>query len=203
MYFRHLLPFARAGRHCLRVVPVRGKKDLPVWYPFRRRGNAFWEEPNFFRGLAKDPFRAFEDSFREAQRMMWPGVWREAGVQSVHGANAEIVEAKIDSEGLYIKLNVSHYEPGELSVKIVNDRITVAAKHEQKSDEHGFVTREFTRQFVLPEDVDQETLASRLTEDGLMIISAKVKQEAQGRTINIERDTGNKAKGGDSEEKKN
>ncbi|KAK7496463.1 hypothetical protein BaRGS_00012385 [Batillaria attramentaria] len=195
MLSRRLLPLARAGRQCMWLTPVRGKKDLPVWSPFRRRGGSLWE-PDFFRPFgARDPFKMLEDNFRAVDRM-WPSLWRDFGerMQTVHGANAEIVEAKIDSEGLYVKLNVSHYEPDELNVKVVNDRITIAAKHEQKSDEHGFVSREFTREFVLPEDVDQDTLASRLTEDGHLIISAKVKKEAQGRSINIERESSSKGK---------
>lgn len=178
---------------------ARGKKDLPVWYPFRRGRGSFWDEPDFFKH--------FEERMREqlrAANRMWPSFAEDARerMQATHGANAEVVEARIDSEGLYIKLNVSHYEPEELNVKLVNDRLTIAAKHEQKSDEHGFVSREFVREFTLPEAVDQDTIASRLTEDGHLIISAKVQKEAHSRTINIERGNGDKAPGESGNKKK-
>jgi HSP20 family molecular chaperone IbpA len=52
---------------------------------------------------------------------------------------------------LNIRLNVSHYEPENLSVKIVGDRLVITGKHENKTDEYSFVSREFRREFLIPE----------------------------------------------------
>ena len=64
------------------------------------------------------------------------------------------LQAQIDKEGLHLKLNVSHYEPKDLSIKVVGNRLIISGKHEKKSDEHGFVTREFTRELMIPEVIN-------------------------------------------------
>ena len=68
--------------------------------------------------------------------------------------NFFFLQAEIDKEGLHLKLNVSHYEPKDLSIKVVGNRLIISGKHEKKSDEHGFVTREFTRELMIPEVIN-------------------------------------------------
>lgn len=48
-------------------------------------------------------------------------------------------------------MDVSLYNPEELKVVIAEDRLIVNGKHEQKADNHGYVSREFKREFVIPE----------------------------------------------------
>ena len=48
-------------------------------------------------------------------------------------------------------MDVSMYKPDELNVAISDDRLVVTGKHEQKEDNHGFISREFRREFVIPE----------------------------------------------------
>lgn len=48
-------------------------------------------------------------------------------------------------------MDVSMYKPEELKVTIADDRLVIHGKHEQKADDHGYVSREFTRQFIIPE----------------------------------------------------
>jgi HSP20 family molecular chaperone IbpA len=50
-----------------------------------------------------------------------------------------------------VKLNVNAYKPEELEVKVTKDRLTISGKHEEKKDEFGSVSREFTRHFAIPE----------------------------------------------------
>ena len=38
---------------------------------------------------------------------------------------------------LQVKLNVSHFKPGDLNVKIVDNCIVVEAKHEERPDEQS------------------------------------------------------------------
>lgn len=199
---RYLVPIMRrlpASPSTVRGVlqQVRGKKDISVWpgrapalRPFRR-DNWVFDDPffsNVFRtfgpaSIEQQMKNAIDQMNRIAARAFdWPA--------EGHGENAEVVQAKIDKDGLSIKMNVSHYEPDELSVKVVGDRLVISGKHEKKSDEYSFVSREFTREFLIPEEIDAETLGSRLTEDGHLIISARTKSKPveEGRTIAIESD---------------
>ncbi|KAK7097214.1 heat shock protein hsp-16.2-like [Littorina saxatilis] len=203
--FRQIIPVTKAARPVL-TVAKRGKKNLPVWSPFGgRRSAAAWDDPwfnDFFR--TPGPMRVFDDQMRDVMDKflrMSPLSGFNVRVPGEYGLNAEIVEAKIDDKGMNLKLNVSHYQPDELKVKIVDDRLVILGKHEKKSDEHGFVSREFSRELLLPEEVDRDTLHSRITEDGNLIITAKVKAEVEpeGRTISIEQESGNKIDDGNKE----
>ncbi|CAL1300967.1 unnamed protein product [Larinioides sclopetarius] len=72
-------------------------------------------------------------------------------------------------------LNVSHFKPDEISVKTVDNYIVIHGKHEEKTDEHGFIAREFTRRYMLPEGAEPEKVVSKLTPDGVLTIEAPKK----------------------------
>lgn len=72
-------------------------------------------------------------------------------------------------------MNVSHFKPEEVNVKTVDNTIVIHGKHEEKSDEHGFIMREFTRRYMLPEGTEPETVTSTLTADGMLVIEAPKK----------------------------
>ncbi|XP_064488105.1 alpha-crystallin A chain-like [Ornithodoros turicata] len=86
--------------------------------------------------------------------------------------NTGVSEVKNEEEAFQVKLDVSHFAPEEITVKTVNNSITVTAKHEEKMDEHGFVSREFTRRYVLPEGVSPEAVTSSLSPDGVLTVTA-------------------------------
>jgi crystallin alpha B len=70
---------------------------------------------------------------------------------------------------------VQQFKPEELTVKMVDDFVVVDGKHEERQDEHGYVTRQFQRRYKLPSDVDPETVVSQLSSDGVLTISAPKK----------------------------
>jgi crystallin alpha B len=58
-------------------------------------------------------------------------------------------------------------------------------KHEEKQDEHGFVSRHFTRKYQLPPSYKPDNVQSTLSSDGILTISAAAPEPAQ--PINQER----------------
>ncbi|UYV62643.1 hypothetical protein LAZ67_2001393 [Cordylochernes scorpioides] len=68
-----------------------------------------------------------------------------------------------------VQLDVSNYRPEELSVKMV--AVVVRGKQEKK-DGHSWVSREFTRRYSLPPDVDPLALTSTLTPQGVLTLEA-------------------------------
>ena len=50
-----------------------------------------------------------------------------------------------------IKLDVQHYEPGELSITISDSKLIIKGQHEMKEDEHGTISRQFHREYDIPE----------------------------------------------------
>ena len=74
-------------------------------------------------------------------------------------------------------MDVAHFEPHEVSVKALTDgSIVIEARHEEKQDEHGYISRQFSRKYLLPKDVESEKLSSSLTADGILTVTAPKKQ---------------------------
>lgn len=81
-----------------------------------------------------------------------------------------------------MKVDVQQFSPKELDVKLVDNFLVVEGKHEEKQDEHGFVSRHFQRKCLLPPDVKPETITCDLSTDGVLQISApkQTKKEING-----------------------
>lgn len=82
---------------------------------------------------------------------------------------------KTDDNKFTVNLDVQHFAPDEISVKTSDNYVTVEAKHEEKQDEHGYVSRQFVRKYALPEGVESSQVVSQLSSDGILTISAPLK----------------------------
>lgn len=76
----------------------------------------------------------------------------------------------IGKDGFQVCLDVEHFQPNEISVKTENNSIVINAKHEEKKDNHGYISREFTRRYELPKDFKIEDVTSSLSSDGVLSI---------------------------------
>lgn len=72
-------------------------------------------------------------------------------------------------------LDVQQFSPEEITVKTVGNNVIVEAKHEERQDEHGFVSRQFIRRYVLPPSHDVINITSSLSSDGVLTITAPKK----------------------------
>nr|UQK61719.1 small heat shock protein [Magelona pitelkai] len=86
-----------------------------------------------------------------------------------------LAEVKCDDSQFSVMLDVTQFSPEEVEVKTNDNKLTIHAKHEEKEDEHGFISREFTRTYLLPKNVDPLTLTTKLTSDGVLNIAAPKK----------------------------
>lgn len=88
-----------------------------------------------------------------------------------------------------IMVDVSHFSPEEITVKTVDNTIVVIGKHEDKADNYGYVSRQFSRKYLLPADVEPETVTSTLSADGVLSIQAPRKplqiKDTDGRAVPI------------------
>ncbi|XP_006036201.1 heat shock protein beta-6 [Alligator sinensis] len=99
-------------------------------------------------------------------------------------------QLRLDKDRFSVLLDVQHFAPEELSVKVVGDYVEVHAKHEERPDEHGYVSREFHRRYLLPTGVDGATVTSALTPDGILTITAPMHPPGptpEGRNVPIAR----------------
>ncbi|XP_012270087.1 protein lethal(2)essential for life [Orussus abietinus] len=104
------------------------------------------------------------------------------------GAGSSVVQA--DKDKFQVTLDVQQFAPEEVSVKVVGKNIVVEGKHEEKEDEHGWISRQFVRKYMVPEQCDIDEVKSMLSSDGVLSITAPRKpqtpQEKNERVIRIQ-----------------
>lgn len=72
-----------------------------------------------------------------------------------------------------MNLDVQHFKPNEITVRTKGDNtIEIEGKHEEKADEHGYISRHFVRKYVLPKGHDINQVQSNLSTDGVLTITA-------------------------------
>ncbi|CAN7945439.1 unnamed protein product [Ixodes hexagonus] len=81
-------------------------------------------------------------------------------------------EVSLTPENFTLTMDVRGFVPEEISVKTVGNSVEVHARHEEETDGRGFVLREFRRKYTLPDDVDPESVTSKLTGRGLLAVEA-------------------------------
>ncbi|KAG8222843.1 hypothetical protein J437_LFUL007551 [Ladona fulva] len=90
----------------------------------------------------------------------------------VTGQRSGVSSVQTNKDNFQVMLDVQQFSPEEISVKTVDNCVVVEGRHEEKQDEHGFVSRHFIRRYVLPEGIRPETITSSLSSDGVLTITA-------------------------------
>ncbi|XP_069801361.1 alpha-crystallin A chain [Dendropsophus ebraccatus] len=79
-----------------------------------------------------------------------------------------ISEVRSDRERFIINLDVKHFSPEDLTVKILDDFVEIHGKHNERQDDHGYISREFHRRYRLPPNLDQSSVSCTLSADGIL-----------------------------------
>lgn len=85
--------------------------------------------------------------------------------------NSPLIQEDGDNKMLKLRFDVSQYQPEEIVVKTVDNKLLVHAKHEEKSDTKS-VYREYNREFLLPKGTNPESIKSSLSKDGVLTVEA-------------------------------
>ncbi|XP_059479752.1 protein lethal(2)essential for life-like [Neocloeon triangulifer] len=136
------------------------------WDDFELPRSRLWDNSNFGLGLHRD------DLFRAHNSMLRPWTRRQQSA-IVHPIQTETANA--DNSVYSTVLDVSQFTPAELSVKVQGNAVVVEGKHEERADDHGYISRHFVRRYVLPEQYDLDQVNSSLSSDGVLTISAPKK----------------------------
>uniref|UniRef100_A0A3P9IDD6 SHSP domain-containing protein n=1 Tax=Oryzias latipes TaxID=8090 RepID=A0A3P9IDD6_ORYLA len=84
-----------------------------------------------------------------------------------------------------VSMDVAHFSPSEISLGVRDGFLEVRGKHEEKPDQHGFISRCFTRKYRLPAEVGAATIVARLSVDGVLTVEAPVPETAVPATFFI------------------
>lgn len=115
------------------------------WWNGPLRTSRLWDQ-NFGSGISGD------DLFRNMSCCQ-PAELRRMGFRKpwLCDLNQQFARTTIDErEKFLINLDVQQFGPNEITVTTVDNTVVVEGKHEEKQDEHGFISRHFVRRYVLP-----------------------------------------------------
>ncbi|CAD6204982.1 GSCOCG00003084001-RA-CDS [Cotesia congregata] len=126
---------------------------------------------------------------RAADRRRHPLAYYRPWAELLRKADSGASTVKADKDKFQVILDVQQFQPEEINVKVVDKCVIVEAKHEEKQDEHGFISRQFVRKYMIPEQCDIDQVNSSLSSDGVLTITAPRKDipKVEGeRSIKIE-----------------
>jgi len=137
--------------------------DDPLWPS--RRGFGM----NFGLGVPQEVRRELWNMENEMNRLM-SNVY--GGTRGFLQPSEVAAQAELDRDKFKVSLDVSHFRPEDVTVKQVDNNLLVEGKHEERQDPHGFVSRTFTRRYVLPNDIKAEGVRCEWSPNGLLTIEA-------------------------------
>lgn len=165
-----------------------GQMPFPCHYASRRRRDPFRDSPLSSRllddGFGMDPFpddltASWPDWALPRLSSAWPGTLRSGMVPRGPTSMARFgVPAEgrspppFPGEPWKVCVNVHSFKPEELMVKTKDGYVEVSGKHEEKQQEGGIVSKNFTKKIQLPAEVDPVTVFASLSPEGLLIIEA-------------------------------
>ncbi|KAI4888767.1 hypothetical protein NFI96_028979 [Prochilodus magdalenae] len=112
-------------------------------------------------------------SGRRSAPQYWPGGLRATFSPRRYTEPARTAPISHPDEPWKVCVNVHSYRPEELSVKTKDGFVEVSGKHEEKQDEGGIVTKNFTKKIQIPLDVDPLTVFASLSPEGVLIIESR------------------------------
>lgn len=122
-------------------------------------------ENHFKRLSTRDdlpPMPKFGDMFRP-----WKNMFDQLEQESSVPASVQSDPSKYQ-----VIVDVQQFEPEEITVRTDEKCITIEGKHEEKKDQHGYISRHFVRRYMLPQGYDIGHVKPSLSSDGILTITA-------------------------------
>uniref|UniRef100_A0A2M4CVF0 Putative alpha crystallin n=1 Tax=Anopheles darlingi TaxID=43151 RepID=A0A2M4CVF0_ANODA len=94
--------------------------------------------------------------------------WHSSCVANTRDSGSTV---NVTNDKFQINLDVQQFAPEEISVKYVDKSLVVEGKHEEKEDEHGYISRHFVRRYMLPAGHNENQIESSLSSDGILTIT--------------------------------
>lgn len=91
-------------------------------------------------------------------------------------------------EGFHVTLDVIHYTPSEITVKIQGNKLIVQGRHEEREDEHGHIERSFCRKYTIPQEYNPKDATTTLSSDQFLTIKVPLpnSENADERVLSIQ-----------------
>ncbi|XP_064556832.1 heat shock protein 26-like [Drosophila montana] len=90
--------------------------------------------------------------------------------------------SQVGKDGFQVCMDVTQFAPSELNVKVVDNSIVVEGKHEEREDDHGYISRHFVRRYALPQGYEADKVVSSLSSDGVLTVSVPKPQPIEDKS---------------------
>ncbi|XP_053546390.1 alpha-crystallin B chain [Bombina bombina] len=144
--------------------------DVAIQHPwFRRQFYSFF-----------GPSRVYEQSFGDhlqetdlfpTSALLSPFYFRYPFFRLPSWVESSMSEMRLEKDRFCVNLDVKHFSPEELKVRVLGDFVEIQGKHEERQDEHGYISRDFQRRYKIPADADPLSITSSLSPDGVLTIT--------------------------------
>merc|ERR1719312_1073905 len=116
----------------------------------------------------------WENGWMFPRRWMLPSLKSEFGEMNMFKEkDSQVIRVKNDDKKMEVSLDTSQYRPDELNVSIADGAVTIEGKHEEKAEDGTkMVSRQFIRKYTLPAGAKPEDVASNLSSDGVLVVTA-------------------------------
>ncbi|KAK6109408.1 Hsp20/alpha crystallin family protein [Brugia pahangi] len=114
----------------------------------------------------------FDDRYRPLQSVA--PYWLNQPVLNECNIGNALGEVINEKDKFAIQVDVSHFHPKELSVSVRDRELSIEGHHKERNDHsgHGSIERHFVRKYVMPEEVQTDTIESHLSDKGVLTICA-------------------------------
>jgi len=128
--------------------------------------------------MRQDSKSRWESGWMFPRRWMLPALNTDfpSNMELFKTKDSEVIRVKEDESKLEVSLDTSQYRPDELSVAVSDGVLVVEGKHEEKAEDGSkMVARSFSRKYSLPATAEADQVASNLSSDGVLVITAPKK----------------------------
>merc|ERR1712241_135784 len=128
--------------------------------------------------MRQDSKSRWESGWMFPRRWMLPALNTDfpSNMELFKTKDSEVIRVKEDESKLEVSLDTSQYRPDELSVAVSEGVLVVEGKHEEKAEDGSkMVSRSFSRKYSLPATAEADQVASNLSSDGVLVITAPKK----------------------------
>ncbi|XP_055374667.1 heat shock protein 23-like [Condylostylus longicornis] len=109
----------------------------------------------------------------------------DKGILSPRNKAESLQTSAVGKDGFQVHMDVQQFKPSEICVKTIDNFVVVEAKHEERQDEHGFISRHFVRKYKLPTGYDANLVTSTLSSDGVLTIKAPTPSKLEDNNVRI------------------
>merc|ERR1711933_252026 len=129
--------------------------------------------------MRQDSKSRWENGWMFPRRWMLPALNTDFPSNMDIFKDNEVIRVKEDEDKMEVSLDTSQYRPDELKVCVNDGVLVVEGKHEERAEDGTkMVSRMFSRKYTLPPSAKQEEVASNLSSDVVLVITAPKKKLA-------------------------